>query len=175
MKRIVVVGTSCSGKTTFSAKLAQCLGIRHVELDSLYWMKDWQERPIDDFRRFVQQEAERDTWVIEGNYRKVRDILWNRADTLVWLNYPFHLIFYRAISRTLRRIIYKEEVCGGNTETFFASFLSSDSIIAWVLKTHWKRRREYSILMTSSEYPNMKKIEIGSPGEAKRMLDRLKP
>ncbi len=173
MKRIVVVGTSCSGKTTFADKLANRLGIRHVELDEIFWMKDWQCRPDDEFRELVRKEAEEETWVIEGNYRKVRDILWDRADTLVWLNYPFWLVFYRAIKRTLRRVLYKEKICGGNTETFFLSFLSSDSILAWVLKTYWKRKKEYTALMKSDTYPNMNKIEIKSPDAVKSFLNRI--
>ncbi len=173
MKRVVVVGTSCSGKTTFAGKLANRLGIKHVELDEIYWMKDWQGRPVDEFRRMVLQEAERDSWVIEGNYRKVRDILWNRADTLVWLNYPFSLVFYRAITRTLRRVFRKEVICGGNTESFYLAFLSPESIPRWVLKTYWKRKKEYSQLMKSNEFPNMKRIELQSKKSASKLLENL--
>ncbi len=89
MKRVVVIGTSCSGKTTFASQLADELAIAHTELDVLHWLPDWQMRPIEEFRLLVAEVAAQDLWVIDGNYSKVRDIIWPRATHLVWLNYPF--------------------------------------------------------------------------------------
>src|SRR5262245_40275576 len=53
LKRVVVVGTSCSGKTTFAKELARKLNKKHVEIDAIYWLPDWTGRPEDDFRRLV--------------------------------------------------------------------------------------------------------------------------
>ena len=37
LKRVVIIGTSCSGKTTFERSLAQKLKVQHIELDSIHW------------------------------------------------------------------------------------------------------------------------------------------
>jgi cytidylate kinase len=43
--RVVVVGNSGSGKTTFALRLAQALDLTHVELDSIYHQPGW--TPLD--------------------------------------------------------------------------------------------------------------------------------
>ena len=50
-RRVAVIGTSCSGKTTFASRLSKLLDVRHIELDTLYWGPNWTARPSDDFRR----------------------------------------------------------------------------------------------------------------------------
>lgn len=49
MKRINVVGTSGSGKSTFSQMLAETLEYPHLEMDAIYWKPNWQESSDDEF------------------------------------------------------------------------------------------------------------------------------
>lgn len=49
-RRIAVVGASGSGKTTFARRLAERLGIPHIELDAIHWGPDWTPARDDDFR-----------------------------------------------------------------------------------------------------------------------------
>jgi adenylate kinase family enzyme len=81
MQRISVVGNSGSGKTTAARELAALLDIPHVELDAIFHLPDWQELPTADFRDRVARIAQEPTWVIDGNYTAVRDLVWTRADT----------------------------------------------------------------------------------------------
>jgi adenylate kinase family enzyme len=98
MQRVVVVGTSCSGKTTLARQLSQMLGVPHIELDAVHWLPNWQPRPTDEFRRLVAEAVARESWVMDGNYSSTaRDIVWDRATTLIWLNYPFRVVFWRAL------------------------------------------------------------------------------
>ncbi|MCH2504289.1 MAG: AAA family ATPase [Dehalococcoidia bacterium] len=53
MERIVIIGSSCSGKTTMAKQVAAALEVPHIELDALHWLPDWQERPDSEFRELV--------------------------------------------------------------------------------------------------------------------------
>ena len=99
MNQIAVIGTSCSGKTTLARKLSEILHIPHIELDTLFWKKDWQTADRKQFRKNVARVVKQDTWVIDGNFSIVRDLVWARADTIIWLDYPFHVIFLQALVR----------------------------------------------------------------------------
>ena len=134
MKRVVVIGSSCSGKTTLARRLAEALGCEHIELDALYWGPGWSEAPREAFRAAVEERLAGDRWVMDGNYSVVRDVVWSRATDAIWLNYPFPIVLGRALVRTLRRIVLREELFGGNRESFRRAFLSRGSILWWVMK-----------------------------------------
>ena len=84
--------------------------------------------------------------MVEGNYRAVRDLVWPRADCIVWLNYSLALILKRLLRRTARRIVTREPCCNGNRESLRMA-LSKDSIILWALQTYHRKRREYPLLL----------------------------
>ena len=170
MKRVVVIGTSCSGKTTFASQLADELAIAHTELDVLHWLPDWQMRPIEEFRLLVAEVAAQDRWVIDGNYSKVRDIIWPRATHLVWLNYPFRTIFSRALSRTLSRVVTREELFSGNRESLSRALFNQDSIVWWVLRTYKRRRREYPQLFQLPQNKHLEIVELKYQIEADRFI-----
>ena len=169
-RRIVVVGTTGSGKTTLASELAQQLEVSHVELDALHWEPGWTEAPTDLFRERVTRALSGEAWVTDGNYSAVRDIVWSRADTLVWLDYSLPTILYRLTKRTFRRIFTREELWSGNKERMWIQFLSRDSIFLWALKTYRRRRREYPELLSSPEYAHLHLVHMHSPHQARRFL-----
>ena len=170
MKRVVVIGTSCSGKTTFASQLADQLSITHTELDVLHWLPDWQMQSLEEFRSLVAEVAGQDRWVIDGNYDKVRDIVWPRATHLVWLNYPFRTIFSRAFRRTLRRVISREELFAGNRESLSRALFNPESIVWWVLRTYRRRRREYPQLFQLPQNKHLEILELKDQNEADRFI-----
>jgi adenylate kinase family enzyme len=173
LKRIVVVGTSCSGKTTLAKNLVQALGVKHIELDSIHWLPDWVERPNDEFRNLVKKEVAADLWVLDGNYSKTRDIVWKRATAIIWLNYPFPLVAYRAVRRTTRRVFTRETLYSQNRETFKKAFLSKDSILLWVLTTFHRRRRDYPRLLQEISNSKIKVFVFQNPKKTKEFLNRI--
>jgi adenylate kinase family enzyme len=94
-RRVAVVGTSGSGKTTLARRLAQRLGVPHVELDALHWEADWTPVQREVFRERVSRVLDGDAWTTDGNYSAVRDIVWGRADTVVWLDYALGVVMER--------------------------------------------------------------------------------
>ena len=143
MRRIAVVGTSGSGKTTFARRLAARLGVPHVELDALFWLSDWQNVDDETFRRRVADVVAAETWVADGNYAAVRPLVLERVDTVVWLDLPLRTCLWRVLRRTARRARSGEELWPGtgNRETWRRA-LGRDSLLWWVLTTHRRRRRQ---------------------------------
>ena len=169
-QRIVVIGTTCSGKTTLAAQLAQRLDVCHVELDALNWQPNWTEAPLEAFRARVTEALSTNTWVVDGNYRKVRDIVWTRADTIIWLDYSLTVILARLFKRTLRRIVTRQELWNGNRETLRGTLLSRDSLLLWALKTYRRRRRETPLWLARPEHQHLTAIHLTSPRATDRWL-----
>ena len=173
MQRISVVGTSGSGKTTLARQISQRLAIPHVELDALHWEPNWTEVPDEVMRDRVTIALSCNTWVVDGNYSVVRDIVWGKADTLVWLDYPFWVIMKQLLWRTFWRSVTQEEVCNGNRETLQKALFSRDSILLWALQTYQKRRREYPILFQKPEYAHLEVLCMRSPKSTQDWLSSL--
>ena len=172
MRRVVVVGTSGSGKTTIARRLAALLGVRHIELDSLHWERGWVEAHPENLRRRVEVALGDDRWVVDGNYSAVRDLIWPKADTLIWLDYSLPRVMWQITSRTAHRIITREELWSGNREGLGAAF-SRHSIIWWAFSTYRKNRRKYTGLASAPEWEHLTWIRHRSPGETTAWLAEL--
>jgi adenylate kinase family enzyme len=173
MKRIAIIGTTGCGKTTLAAEISRLLGLVHIELDALNWLPGWTMVPDEVFRQKVSDAVKGPQWVIDGNYRSVRDLIWERADCLVWLDYRFSLVMRRLLGRTIRRSISGEPCCNGNQETLRKAF-SRDSIILWALQTHGRRRREYPLLLRGRSEQGKAIVVHRSPKETRAWLDNLR-
>ncbi|MFQ6102291.1 MAG: adenylate kinase [Anaerolineae bacterium] len=173
-QRIAVVGTTGSGKTTMARRLSLHLAIPHVELDALHWGPNWTPAPTPAFRRRTAQALSGDAWVVDGNYSVVRDIVWGRADTVVWLDYSLSVILGRLAWRTLRRIFTQEKLWNGNHERLWEQFFSRDSIFLWALRTYPRRRREYPLLFQRLGYAHLRIVRLHSPRAARAWLESLR-
>ena len=172
-RRTAVVGTSGSGKTTLAHGLAQRLGLAHVELDSLHWGPDWTPAPRELFRERVTQALSGEAWTTDGNYSSVRDIIWRRADTIVWLDYALPVVMGRVTWRTIRRCALREELWNGNRERFQEAFLGRESIIWWALSTYRRRKRQYPVLFRQPEHAHLRVVHLTSPRKARQWLESL--
>ena len=116
MKKVVVVGTSGAGKSSLASAIAAKLGAPYTELDSLRWNPGWEMTPDDLFLEKVAQTIQGDSWVVDGNYSVARPLTWVAADTVVWLDYPFYVVLWRLVKRSVARSLTKEPICNGNQE-----------------------------------------------------------
>ncbi|MEO8025846.1 MAG: adenylate kinase [Bryobacteraceae bacterium] len=172
-QRIVIVGTSGSGKTFLGRKLSARLNLPHIELDSLHFEANWKEVSTEVFRNRVADAVAPERWIVDGNYSKARDIVWNRADTVIWLDYPLRLIFRRVLGRTARRILYREELWHGNRETARKALFSHDSILLWVLTSYRRNRRKYARLQADATYPSLLWIRFRMPQQTAAWLEAI--
>jgi adenylate kinase family enzyme len=173
LRRIAIVGTSGSGKTTMAQRLARQLGIPHVELDALHWGPNWTPAPREVFRQRVEHALSGEAWTTDGNYSAVRDIVWGRADTVVWLDYSLPLIMARMVNRTARRIVTREELWHGNREQLRNAVFARDSILWWPLRTYRRRRRDYPLLFARPENAHLQVVRLRSPQQAHNWLGTL--
>jgi len=171
--RVVVVGCSGSGKSTFARALAVALDAPWVHLDALYWAPQWQPRPEAEFLRLADEATAGPTWVVDGNYRRVRPIVWPRATIIVWLNFGFPRVFGRVLARTVRRALTGEVLFSGNRESLRKSFLSRDSILWWTITQFRRYRREYAALMHEGGAAHAAWHELRTPREADALLRTL--
>lgn len=144
VRRILVVGTTGSGKTTVASELARLGGLPHTELDTLRYERDWREVATADFCEQVAAVAATDAWIIDGNYAAVRQLTWSRAQLVVWLDYPLPVIFGRLLRRTLRRLATRSNARARNPERLGRLF-GRRSILLWALRSHAPLRQEYEL------------------------------
>ena len=163
VQRVIVVGTTGSGKTTLARALAARLGVPHGEQDAWNHQPGWQEAPLEVFRAQVAAFTAQPGWVLDGNYSKARDIGWARADTLIWLDYPAPLVLGRLLRRTWRRVRTGEVLWNGNRERL-RGLLGRGSIIVWFFRSHWRLRRELPPQVAT--YPQLRLVRLRSPREA---------
>jgi adenylate kinase family enzyme len=172
MRRVSVVGGSGSGKTTFGRTLAEILGVPFVELDALNWQANWTMTDENVFQESVRRATAGDSWVVDGNYngRGARQIVWARADTVVWLDLPLLLSLRRIWTRTYDRIRRKEALWGGNQETIRNTFFARDSLFVWAITTHRRQRRFYERQLLLPENARIDFHRLRSPREVERWL-----
>jgi len=174
--RIAVVGTTGSGKTTLAKALAAQLVLPHIELDALNWQAGWRDlsrTDPDEFVRQVSLAVAADSWVVDGGYSLVRDLVWRQATHLVWLDYERPIIMYRVICRSLVRAMLRTEMWAGNRERW-GHMLRPSHPIRWAWNTWGRRRREFGELLGRTDYAHLVVLRLRRPGEADELLRRLR-
>jgi adenylate kinase family enzyme len=171
--RIAIIGVTGSGKTTLAARLSLALNIPNVELDALHWQPNWVMSELSTFRGQVAQALSGPAWVVDGNYSKVRDLIWPRANTLVWLDYPLSVILLQLTRRTFERVFTRVELWNGNRETFRGAFFSRDSLFLWALQTYQRHRIEYTRLLSQPEYAHLQVVHLHSRKDTRRWISQV--
>jgi adenylate kinase family enzyme len=167
-----VVGNSGSGKTTLAAVLASGMAAPHLELDSVFHQPGWEPLAAEEFRARVGQFAAGERWVADGNYSTVQDLLWQRADTVVWLDLPRHRVMRQLIWRTLRRLVARAELWNGNRESW-ANLLRADpaqSIIAWGWTQHHSSRERYARAAADPANGHLTFVRLQTPGQVTELI-----
>ena len=173
VRRVSVVGTSGSGKSTLARELAEILGVPHLELDAVHHQPGWAPLPTDEFRRIVAARAAAGGWVIDGNYGRVRDLVWARADTVVWLDLPKRTVMRQVVWRTLRRVALRRELWNGNRERWrnFLTWNPEQSVISWAWHKHAPDHAKYAAAAADPASAHLRFIRLASRRDVARFLD----
>ena len=90
MQRVLVMGSSGSGKSTFARRLSELTGIPFVSLDALYWKPGWVASDNAEFEGRVTEVAHQPRWVMDGNYTRygAGELRRQTSDTVIWFDLP---------------------------------------------------------------------------------------
>jgi adenylate kinase family enzyme len=178
VRRVSVVGTSGAGKSTLAAGLARVLDADLLELDSVFHQPGWVPLAREEFRRRVAAAVAGERWVIDGNYTsQVKDLVWARADTVVWLDLPRRTVMRRIIWRSLWRAAKRTELWNGNRERWrnFFSLDKEESVIAWAWQTHAATRAKLEAAMADQGNSHLRFVRLTSPAAVRRFLRSAAP
>ena len=158
MKRLHIIGMPGAGKTTLARRLAREFGLPFVELDALFWGAHWMPASRDVFRRRVASSLRDGRWVACGNHASVRDLVWARADTVIWLDYPLWLGLSRLFARATQRGV--DWLRRERAEAF-----NHDSLLLYAFRAQAERRTDFAALFAHPEYAHLRVLRFRAPSE----------
>ncbi|HXA37692.1 MAG TPA: AAA family ATPase [Phenylobacterium sp.] len=175
--RLVVVGTSGSGKTTMAKALSRALGLPQVELDALNWQPGWRALSIDDpdeFFRRVAAAAAAEAWVMDGNYTKAREAHWSRATAFVWMDTARWVVMRQVVWRSFNRAVTKRELWpGSGNRELFGKWLEKEHPIRWAWDTWLSNRARYEQWFVGGMFEGRPVHRVTNSREAKLLIERL--
>ncbi|WP_406506850.1 adenylate kinase [Streptomyces sp. NBC_00212] len=172
MQRILVAGATGSGKSTLARAVSTRLEIPYHEMDELYFAgPNWRENP--QFTTRIREIADSPTWIFDSfGYPKVRDLLWERADTVVWLDYPRRVVMPRVLRRSLRRTVLRERLFNGNRETL-TDWFTRDHPARTSWTQHGPRRAEIGARAGDTRFAPLRTLRFTAPRAAAGWLRTL--
>jgi len=173
--RILILGRTGSGKTTLARELAAGLGVPHVELDSLYFGPDFSTAPLDLLRERTTAAIAGERWVTDGNKRVVRDLVWPRADTVVWLDYGVHVSLWRLAKRARARTssLSAQAAESGRRSGLPKQMLAAARGVLKALRSHRGQRREYPRLFAQPANQHLAVARLRSPAATREWVTRV--
>lgn len=141
-RKIVLMGSSCAGKTTLAGQFAERFGVPHVELDALHHGPNWTEATAEELRAKLEEAlAPLDGWIADGNYLgKLGTWLIDQADTIVWLDLRLRTSLRRLWRRHRTRIRDQVELWHGNRETWRNAFVGWNALFPFTIHAHIRRK-----------------------------------
>lgn len=173
-QRILILGGTGSGKTTLARQLAVTLHVPHVELDSLYFGPELTTAPLPLLRERTSAAIAGDRWVTDGNKRAVRDLVWPRADTIVWLDYPLGVRLWRLAKRARRRtsLLKAQSAESGGKTGLLRQLLAAARGVLTALRSHAGQRREFPRMFAEPANQHLAVVHLRSPRDTRQWLAR---
>lgn len=164
MKRIVVIGSGGSGKSTFSRRLGEAIDVEVIHLDKLYWLPNWVEPSKAEWAATVGDLIERGSWIIDGNYGGTMAMRLDAADTVIFLDIPRATCIFRVLMRNWKyHGKSRPEMADGCVERLDLTFL------LWVW--NFRKQKRPGILAQLEKSPDKNVIILRSDREVEEFLE----
>ena len=98
-RRAIVIGCPGSGKTTFSKRLADKIGVPIFHLDAIWHLPDRTHITREKFDTRLAEILSLDSWIIDGNYSRTIEVRMRECDTVFLFDLPTDVCIDGAISR----------------------------------------------------------------------------
>lgn len=178
MQRVLIAGIGGSGKSTLARRLAPVLGLPAYTLDDLYYGPGLVM--AEDFPARIDQITQGPAWLFDSQGPPptsqappaVREMMWSRADTLIWLAYPKRIVMGRVVRRTARRILTREEFLPGYRESPLA-LLDPTHPVRRAWRLYDERRAELTERTADPAWSHLRVLRFSHPRETASWLDGL--
>eukprot|EP01083_Nonionella_stella_P091381 255486_1 len=168
-RHILILGSSCSGKSTLSNVLRnKYKEFKIIALDDYYWQPhaQWTHKSNRQFRHTIStviKHNKSNAFIVDGCYLSmIKDIILPNIDCIIWLDYDFPTVWFYAWKRTIYNILYQTPTCNGNTESLWRIITNPTQFIPiWVWRKYDKRQR--TIRTVVKEYHHIKCLRFTAP------------
>ena len=91
MQKVLVIGCSGAGKSTFARRLRDITGLPLYYLDRLWHKPDRTNVTREAFDRGLAQWLARPAWILDGNYSRTLPQRLEACDTVFFLDFPLEV------------------------------------------------------------------------------------
>jgi len=147
VKKVLIFGNSGSGKSTLAKALSAKHGLAHLDLDTLAWQVDapTTRRPITDSQVDIESfVAHHDSWVIEGGYTDLLEMLVSQAEEIIFMNLPVSACQQNAENRPWEPHKYESKA---------AQDLNLEMLLNWIVQ-YYQRDDVFSEMAHDQFYSN---------------------
>ena len=85
--KVIILGCSGSGKSTFARKLQEKTGLPLIHLDNIWWKADRTHISRDEFDRRLEEILAGEKWIIDGDYSRTYEVRFRACDTVFFLDF----------------------------------------------------------------------------------------
>ena len=169
MQRVMITGGPGSGKSTLARILSECAGIPAHHMDQIHWKSGWIPRDISERTVMCHAIELGENWIFEGGFSTTYDHRAARADTLIWLDLPVLLQFWRVVRRLLGNYgTTRPDMTDNCPEVFHAETLA---FWRWIFTS--RRRTRARIVRLVAEHPHLVVHHLQSRSQVRAFIASL--